>query len=150
MSKPLDVTLSKEIAQRINSKATAPFENAYKAAAVTEGAVYVQGFLAIPGEPYIPIEHGWIELEDRIIDPTLPHMDENTVEIYYFPAHSLTVPQMLAAVEEAIEDYPDDDPLPIYGTSPYEYYGDVMLGGAEYAAAYAEAEVKCKELNKSN
>jgi hypothetical protein len=37
---------------------------------------------------------------------------------------------------------------PIYGTSPYEYYGDVMLGGKEYVAAYEIAEAKCKELNQ--
>jgi hypothetical protein len=150
MSKILDVNLSLDTAQSINSQAENPFDNAYKAAVLTEGSIYVQGFLAFPGEPYIPIEHSWIELGDRIVDPTLPHLNKNTQELYYFPAHRLSVPQMEAAVEEANEDYPEDDPLPIYGAPPYEYYGDVMLGGADYATAYKEAEAKCRELNNSH
>lgn len=44
MSKPLDATLSREIAKSIKSKATDCFDNAYKAALLTEGAIYVQGF----------------------------------------------------------------------------------------------------------
>jgi hypothetical protein len=31
---------------------------------------------------------------------------------------------------------------------PYEYYGDRMLGGADYQAAYEEALAKSRELNK--
>jgi hypothetical protein len=46
------------------------------------------------------------------------------------------------------EDYPDDPPLPVYGDAPYEYYGDVMLGGKDYQTAYAQALAKCKELNR--
>lgn len=47
MSKALDATLSIEIAERIKSKATDCFENAYQAALLIEGAVYVQGFLTL-------------------------------------------------------------------------------------------------------
>lgn len=146
MSKTLDVDVSTNVAQQINSRARTPFENAYQAAELTEGSMYVQGFLAFAGEPYIPIEHGWIEQGDRIIDPTLPHLNLDAQALFYFPAQRLSVAQMKAAVEEAKEDYPEDEPLPIYGDPPYEYYGDVMLGGVEYAAAYQEAEAKCKEL----
>lgn len=146
MSK-LDLTLSTEIAQKIKSKADTPFDNAFKAAELTEGSMYVQGFLAFPGEPYMPIEHSWIELGESIIDPTLPHLNKDA-QVYYFPAQRLSVAQMKAAVEEAMEDYPEDEPLPIYGAAPYEYYGDVMLGGADYAAAYQAAEAKCKQLNQ--
>jgi hypothetical protein len=150
MNKLVDEALSVEISQRINSKAKSPFENAYKAALATEGAIYVQGFLVFPGKPRKPIEHGWIEVGDRIIDPTLPHLNKNTQNLYYFPAQQLTVKQLKAAIEEAEEDYPDDDPLPIYGATPYEYYGDVMLGGQEYVDAHQAAEAKCKELNQHN
>lgn len=58
----------------------------------------------------------------------------------------MSVKQLTAAIEEAQEDYPEDEPLPVYGAAPYEYYGDVMLGGADYAAAYAQAEAKSREL----
>ena len=51
-------------------------------------------------------------------------------------------------VEEAKEDYPEDPPLPIYGSMPYEYYGDVMLGGKEYQQAFDAAQAKCRELNR--
>lgn len=147
MSKPLDADLSIEIAKRIKSKATDYFDNAYKAALLTEGALYVQGFLVFTGESYVPIEHSWIELDDRIVDPTLPHFNKNAQELYYFPAQRLTVEQLKAVVEEAKEDYPEDDPLPVYGDPPYEYYGEVMLGGNDYLEAYKEAEAKCRELH---
>lgn len=142
----LDVSESTEIAQRINSKATDCFDNAYKAALLTE-AMYVQGFLVCMGEPCIPIEYAWIELDERIIDPTLPHLNRNAEELYYFAAQRLSVQQLKAVVEEDIEDYPEDNPLPVYGASPYEYYGDLMLGGADYSAAHRDAIAKCQELN---
>ena len=147
MSKLLDETLSIEIAKRIKSKANDCFDNAYKAALLTEGAMYVQGFLTFAGEPYSPIEYSWIELDDRLVDPTLLHLNKNAQELYYFPAQRLTVEQLQATVEEAKEDYPDDDPLPVYGAAPYEYYGDVMLGGNDYLEAYKQAEAKSRELN---
>lgn len=147
MSKQLNETLSIEIANRIKSKATNCFDNAYQAALLT-GAMYVQGFLTFAGQPYVPVEYSWIELDDCIADPTLPHLNKNAQQLYYFPAQRLSVNQVKAAVEEAKEDYPEDDPLPIYGAPPYEYYGDLMLGGNDYLEAYKEAESKCRELNK--
>jgi hypothetical protein len=154
MNKLLDETLSIETAERINSRASTPFDNAYKAALSTEGARYVQGFLTFVGKPYRPIEHSWIELGDasevRIIDPTLPHLNKNPQELWYFAAQRLTVKKLKAIIEESKEDYPEDEPLPIYGDPPYEYYGDVMLGGQDYLRAYQAAEAKCKEINQLN
>jgi hypothetical protein len=154
MNKLLDETLSITTAERINSRASTPFDNAYKAALSTEGARYVQGFLTFAGKPYRPIEHSWIELGDasevRIIDPTLPHLNKNPQELWYFAAQRLTVKKLKAIIEESKEDYPEDEPLPIYGDPPYEYYGDVMLGGQDYLAAYQAAEAKCKEINQLN
>lgn len=148
MSLPLDEVLSRQVAEQIKSKARQPFENAYKAALVTEGALYVQGFLIYASKPYRLVEHGWLEVGDRIVDPNLPHLNKKAEDLSYFPAQRLTVRKLKAAVEEAKEDYPEDDPLPIYGTSPYEYYGDVMLGGQEYLTAYKAAEAKFLELNQ--
>jgi hypothetical protein len=154
MNKLLDETLSIKIAERINSKASTPFDNAYKAALSIEGARYIQGFLTFAGKPYKPVEHSWIELGDasevRIIDPTLPHLNKNPQELWYFAAQRLTVKKLKAIIEESKEDYPEDEPLPIYGDPPYEYYGDVMLGGQDYLAAYQAAEAKCKEINELN
>ena len=114
-----------------------------------QAQLYVQGFLAVVGQPHKPIEHSWIELSDHIIDPTLPHLKRSAEALHYFPAHRLSVKQLKAAIEEAKEDYPDDDPLPIYGASPYEYYGDLMLGGKDYLDAYNAALAKCQELQQA-
>lgn len=148
MDKPLDVERSLEIAQTVKSKAKSIFENAYKAALVTEGATYVQGFVVFAGSPFKPIEHAWLELDDRLIDPNFQHLNHKADQLFYFPAQRLTVKQLKKAIEEAEEDYPEDDALPVYGKMPYEYYGDVMLGGKDYLNAHQAAEAKCKELNK--
>lgn len=148
MDKSLDAERSLEIAKTIKSKAKASFENAYKAALVTEGATYVQGFVVFEGSPFKPIEHGWLELDDLIIDPNLVYLNRKAEQLFYFPAHRLTVKQLKKAIEEAEEDYPEDDALPVYGKMPYEYYGDLMLGGKDYLSAHQAAEAKCKELNK--
>jgi hypothetical protein len=147
-SKPLDTELSLSIAKSIKSKAKSRFDNAYQAILTNKETIYVQGFIAVPGSPYKPIEHSWIESETSIIDPTLPYLGVPAADIHYFPAHRLTIKQLKAAIEEAEEDYPDDDVLPVYGDAPYAYYGDLMLGGNEYLEAHQAAEAKCRELNK--
>ncbi|PZV10439.1 MAG: hypothetical protein DCF22_16720 [Leptolyngbya sp.] len=148
MNKPVDEALSDSVAKQIGSKAKSPFENAYKAALITKDVTYVQGFLSFEGQPFRPTEHSWIEFSDRIVDPSLSHLGKKAADLYYFPAQSLTLKKLKAAIEEAKEDYPEDQPLPIYGSQPYEYYGDIMLGGKEYLAAYDAAMAKCKELNQ--
>lgn len=146
MSKLLDVNLSTEMSQRIHSKATKCFDNTYQAALLSEEYTYVQGFLVLGKGACTIVEYSWLELEDKIIDPTLPHLNFDTQELYYFPAQSLSVKLLKAVIEESQEDYPEDDPLPIYGAAPYEYYGDLMLGGVDYLRAYQAAEAKCQEL----
>ena len=148
MTELLDETLSIEIAARIKSNRKNCFDNAYKAVLATEGAIYVQGFLAAPGTPYKPIEYSWIELEERIIDPTFPHLGFTAQDIHYYPAQRFTVKKLKAIIDESKEDYPEDDPLPVYGNQPYEYYGDVMLGGSDYQNAFDLAASKCRELNQ--
>ncbi|MCU0524967.1 MAG: hypothetical protein MUF72_09100 [Elainella sp. Prado103] len=149
MTLSVDEDRSRQIATQIKSKSRQPFDNAYRAALAIEGAVYVQGFLVYASKPYRLVEHGWLEVEGQIIDPNLPHLNKKAEDLCYFPAQQLTVQQLKAAIEEAKEDYPDDDPLPIYGSTPYEYYGDVMLGGKEYQQAYKAAEAKCQELTRA-
>lgn len=149
MDKPLDAEQSIEVATRIKSKAKSSFQNAAKAIATVEGALYVQGFVTFVGSPYKPLEHSWLELDDRLIDPTFPHLNRKPEQLHYYPAQKLTAKQLKKAIEEAKEDYPEDEPLPIYGSTPYEYYGDDMLGGKEYTQSYETANAKCIELNPS-
>ncbi len=146
MSQFLDVDQSADLAQKVKSKAKTPFENAYRAALATPGATYVQGFLMIAAQPPQLLEHSWLELGDRILDPTFPYFQKSVGQVYYFPAQRLSVSELTAAVEEAQEDYPDDPPLPVYGKQPYEYYGDEMLGGKDYFDAYEAAVARSNEL----
>lgn len=156
MTKILDETLSRELATRIKSKPKKCFENAYQGvlAISQEGsdpnneATYIQGFLVMPGAPYKPLEHGWVELDQKILDPTFPHLGCLAQDMYYFPAQYLTRKQLQSILEESQEDYPEDDPLPVYGDQPYEYYGNLMLGGSNYQTAYELAVAKCRELNQ--
>ncbi|MBA2748861.1 MAG: hypothetical protein H0U45_08995 [Tatlockia sp.] len=148
MSKSLDINLSTQIAEQIGSKAHKCFDNAYQAALLDNNYLYVQGFLVVGIEPYSIMEYAWIELDDEIIDPTFVSLSLDAQNLYYFPAQSLKVKHLKAVVDESKEDYPEDDPLPIYGNAPYEYYGEIMLGGKEYLAAYQAAEAKCRELSQ--
>jgi hypothetical protein len=148
MSKSLDINFSLELAQRIPKKDADCFQNAYQAALITPGAMYVQGFLLLANNPDTILEYGWLELEDSLVDPTFIHLQQNAEELLYFPAQKFTLKQLRAAVEEAQEDYPEDNPLPVYGAAPYEYYGEVMLGGQEYKIAYEQAVAKSRQLNE--
>ncbi|QQE67537.1 hypothetical protein GFS31_42500 (plasmid) [Leptolyngbya sp. BL0902] len=146
MPPTLNEALSLAMAKQIKGKAGAPFDNAHRAVITLTGATYVQGFVVVNNGQDEPIEHAWIELGNDIIDPTLPHINKTQQDIDYFPAQSLSIKALKASIEEAQEDYPDDPPLPIYGAPPYEYYGDVMLGGKDYANAYQAAVLKSKAL----
>ncbi len=157
MNKILDEELSLQVSVSIKSKVEKPFDNAYKAALCTKEAIYVQGFVVICQKPYHPIESAWLELtvassmgetSIHIIDPNFKYLTKKTKNIWYFPAQSLNMKKMKSIIEESKEDYPEDNPLPIYGKSPYEYYGDVMLGGKEYLVAYEKAIAKCQELSQ--
>jgi len=153
MTDLLDETLSREIADRIKSspKNSSPkncFESSYQGVLAIPEAIYIQGFLAVAGAPYKPIEHSWITLGDRIVDPTFPHLGFLAQDIHYFPAQKLNIKKLKAILEESQEDYPEDEPLPVYGDQPYEYYGNLMLGGKDYQNAYDLALAKCRELNQ--
>lgn len=92
--KLLNESLSLQVAQTIKSQAKKPFENAYKALLVTDGAKYVQGFLVLTGHPYKPIEHAWIELEDVIIDPSFAYLQRKSRKYLVFPRTSFNPEQI--------------------------------------------------------
>ena len=147
MSEVLDEQRSRQLAEQINSKTNAVFDNAYRAVLVTEGATYVQGFVVLTNPSPQFLEHAWVELDGMILDPSLPHLPQAASDLHYYPAQRLSVKVLKAAIEEAQEDYPEDDPLPIYGNPPYEYYGDVMLGGKDYLQAFEAATEFLHRLN---
>ena len=138
--KPVDEVRSHQVAERISSQVHQLFANAQQALQQFEQGYYVQGFLVISGNPYNPHEHAWVELGEAIIDPSLPHLGQTVAGLHYFPAQGLSRAELKAAMEAAREDYPEDDPLPVYGSAPYAYYGNVMLGGQDYLQAHRQAE----------
>ncbi|MEB3358761.1 MAG: hypothetical protein VKK04_18690 [Synechococcales bacterium] len=146
MEKTFDEAQSLDLGKQIDSKAKQPFDNAHRGALVLKEAVYVQGFLVVGRQPISLREHAWLEVGDRIIDPNFQFLHCSGTDLHYFAAQTLTSKQLKAAVEEANEDYPDDPPLPVYGPPPYEYYGDVMLGGKAYLEAQRAAAAKCQDL----
>jgi hypothetical protein len=146
---PLDEVRSQQISKTIK-KAKGAFEYAMAAAIELEAdhpeVLYVQGFVVFAGSQ--PAEHAWVELKSCRIDPNLRFLKRTNQALFYFPAQSLTVEDLKERIEEAKEDYPEDDPLPIYGKMPYEYYGDVMLGDKPYQDAYEAAKAKGRLLNR--
>jgi hypothetical protein len=148
MSKVLNIELSKELVKKIKPPTRNCFERAYQGTLLTPNSHYVQGFLVLAHSPYVPIEYSWLEVDNEIVDPNPKHLKDTETQPDYFSAQSLSEKQLKAAVEEAVEDYPDDEPLPVYGHMPYEYYGEVMLGGKAYQNAYEEALAKCRELKR--
>jgi hypothetical protein len=149
----LDVDRSNALASQIKAKGKKIFDNAAKAAAETPGAVYVQGFVAVNHKPFEPIEHAWIEVEGAILDPNFGFLEltdeakaspeARIAAVLYFEAQQLTPKKLKLAIAEAKEDYPEDDPLPIYGPMPHEYYGHKMMGGKAYQEAFNAAESHC-------
>ncbi len=148
MNKPVDEALSNQVAGAISSKASQPFQNAYQALQQVEQGRYVQGFLVIIENPFSLQEHAWVETDDAIIEPSLPHIGYSADALRYFPAQILSEADLASAIEIAKEDYPEDNPLPVYGDAPYAYYGDVMLGGEPYQEAYQQAQALSQQLTQ--
>jgi hypothetical protein len=147
MDKLLDVQQSLKLANGLPGKPKSSFQLAAQAMTKVADAQYVQGFLVCAGGAYQPIEHCWLETTDRRIDPWFSRLNCKPEQLYYFPAQQLTAQALQAAISEAEEDYPEDDPLPIYGAMPYEYYGDLMIGGQAYLQAHQAATAQCRQLN---
>lgn len=67
--------------KQVKSKAKQCYRNAFSVVQYVPGyekAWYVEGIAALGNS--VPIEHGWVEKDGEILDPTLPHDN-----ITYFP-----------------------------------------------------------------
>jgi hypothetical protein len=148
--KKLDPERSKQIAQQIAKQSKLIpkliFENTHKAAFIVADSLYTQGFVVNLGKSSKPQEHSWLELDHFIIDLGLTKL--NLDSRLYFPAQQLNLTELKAAIAEAEEDYPEDSPLPIYGSQPYDYYGELLLGGKDYTIAYNAAMARCSQKSE--
>ena len=102
-------TESLRVAQQINAVEKKCFYNAFRTLtelAEYSDAIYVEGIAIAPSG--LIIEHGWVEQDDQIVDPTIP--DADTV---YFAGLRF---QGVAGVRRAMESIPKSgkEDLPIF------------------------------------
>jgi hypothetical protein len=106
--KTKDKTESARVRRFVRAKPKQCYLNAFRAIQQVAGyahADYVEG-LAVMGKVLV-IEHGWIERDDIIVDPTLPQDDLN-----YFPGLRFTGQRGLAeAIQIPGADYSNDLPF---------------------------------------
>lgn len=81
----VDFERSKALANEIDAEPKACWNNAFSALVETQDAFYVEGWVYDPNIR-LAFEHGWIETEKAIIDPTLWEV----LELKYFPANKYT------------------------------------------------------------
>ena len=114
--------LSKEIAAKVGSQAKTCWLNAFRGLDHLPGALYIEGW-AITADGLI-IEHGWLDLDGVIIDPTL-HDPSNPVT--YYPGIRLTSKELQTAILKTKGE------LPIY-------WSMISTGGhPDYKAAFDQA-----------
>lgn len=82
---------SRELAKQCDPQKKECYTNAFTSLALAgENAKYVEGY-TVDNEIGFPFEHGWIETEDEILDPTLIMLDDDLAARYtYFPANEWT------------------------------------------------------------
>lgn len=88
----LDRIRSAEVADLIKAEQQACFRNAFFAAGLIKGSLYVEGFGVIR-DIGVPLEHGWIETpEGTVIDPT---WYDQKAAIGYFPLKKWTMDEFI-------------------------------------------------------
>ncbi len=117
--------LNEELSKRVQAavKPGSCWRNAFTALALADlaGAEYVEGWVVTKGSRQI-IEHGWLENDGEVVDPTLP----GEVEAY-FAGLRFTAAQAREAFEQA------------KGKLPVAWYLAYDLGDKDAYAAYHEA-----------
>ena len=92
---PLDRELSQRLAQAIDAEDQACWRNAFLCLAHLDGAVYVEGWAVTRGS--VPREHGWLEVNGCIVDPTPAYLEDTPA--VYFPGLRFTAEEARRTVE---------------------------------------------------
>jgi len=90
---------SREIAKEIHSRPGGCFYNASTGSGSVENGKYVIGYVWDQHKKYA-IEHGWIESDKEIIDPTLILLDNNITLSRYFSVLQFNHEEMIQALME--------------------------------------------------
>lgn len=103
-------------------------------------AVYVEGHLTCAQVP-IPIEHGWVEVDGLVVDPTLIANRLKYRETHWFPALSFTPQDLLAQMDE------DDVALPLVWHGPDLPHDRLLAYSDNYLQALAHlSDLDLEEL----
>lgn len=108
MARELDLVLAAELAGKTRPRKGKCWLNSLSALMgyrydvgkeLPADAFYVEGWLMIC-DGAIPIEHGWIELGDKIVDVTL-YKDGDLKAEYYFPVLRWSIAEMMSVVHSS-------------------------------------------------
>jgi len=117
-----DYKRSQDMAAKIKAREKECWANAFRALDEIPDAIYIEGWAL--GPDGLMFEHGWLELDGVIIDPTL---NDPTYPISYYPGIRFTRAEIREAMSKAKED------LPIY-------WFMIKTGGhPDYKAAFDQA-----------
>ena len=104
-----DKALSEKIAEQIEAKAKECYGYAWRAQSLLpSGTLYVEG-LAVP--PFA--EHGWCQLDDKIIDPTAVALGYEFAA--YFPIATYTMEERQKTIMKKLEETGDNELPLIWG-----------------------------------
>ncbi len=100
----LDHDAAQDLARRVRAQHRRCWRNAALAVShLGPGATYVEGWIVTAGtRPHI-IEHGWCEIDGRVIDPTyVPYVTPDDPPVGYHGGLRFTVAQAEAAVQQRL------------------------------------------------
>lgn len=104
MNQELNHQLSQQAAELVKAQPKACWRNAILAQQHYSKANYVEGWVVSRG---VVIEHGWLEMEDKVIDPTLISRLNNDAEPpTYFPGVRYTCEEAFDVLAEREGELP--------------------------------------------
>ena len=99
MNREIDIHRSHEAAQRIKAEPRACWRNAILAQQHLPETLYIEGWAVSPDG--LVIEHGWLEQDNKVIDPTLiSRIEEKEESPTYFSGLRYTAEQTIEAPRE--------------------------------------------------
>lgn len=107
--KPVDYELSQQIAEAVKAELKACWRNAFMGLYELPDATYVEGW-AVTLWGLLVIEHGWLEYQGKIVDPTAALWDELRGMVY-FPGLRFDRDQAREGMEKSATCEPGDLPI---------------------------------------
>lgn len=133
----INLELSREVGRTIGAKDKDCFFNSVMAvAAMPDGAVYVEGY-GVADDFRIICEHGWVEFNGEIIDPT-PAWNNDRTTRKYFPVRRYTLAEIRSRLHKRRKTT-----LPF---AAHFWQHDDFLAAHDEASKYAYGEAQYKQM----